>query len=301
MSNRQLARVIADSLSPDGVRITTVEATMPRIVLAEFNTHRDRERNSASSRAIPTAVTIRRVTEDPFVPEDWGRNGKGMQAHGSLDEHTSGLAAATWLDARDKMVAATRELHELGVHKQLANRLLEPFQWHTVIMTATEWSNFFNLRCSPLAQPEIERTASAIREAMQSSEPRILAHGEWHLPFVDERDAELTLTDKLRVSTARLARVSYLTHNGIRDVQHDFDLHDSLLSAGHMSPFGHPARPMTRADVEERMHFLGATGVDWGRARISDHFSGPFRGWWQYRKTIAGEHDIVGWKRGDYL
>ncbi len=301
MSARQLARVIADSLSPDGVRITTVEATMPRIVLAEANTHRDRERNSASSRAIPIEKMIQRVVSDPFVPEDWGRNGKGMQAHGSLDEGLSLRAKMAWLDARWHMVAAVNTLHELGVHKQLANRLLEPFQWHTVIMTATEWSNFFNLRCSPQAQPEIERTASAIREAMHASEPRVLAHGEWHLPFVDERDAELTLADKLRVSTARLARVSYLTHNGIRDVQHDFDLHDSLLSAGHMSPFGHPARPMTRADVEDRMRFLGATGVDWGRARISDHFSGPFRGWVQYRKTIPGEHDIVGWKRGDYL
>ncbi len=301
MSARQLARVIADSLSPDGVRITTVEATMPLIVLAEANTHRDRERNSASSRAIPIEKMIQRVVSDPFVPEDWGRNSKGMQAHGSLDEGLSLRAKMAWLDARWHMVAAVNTLHELGVHKQLANRLLEPFQWHTVIMTATEWSNFFNLRCSPQAQPEIERTASAIREAMHVSEPRVLAHGEWHLPFVDERDAELTLADKLRVSTARLARVSYLTHNGIRDVQHDFDLHDSLLSAGHMSPFGHPARPMTRADVEDRMRFLGATGVDWGRARISDHFSGPFRGWVQYRKTIPGEHDIVGWKRGDYL
>lgn len=294
MPTRQLARVLADSISPDGVRLSTILTTMPRIVLPEFNTHRRFARNSASSRAIPIEKMLQRVMEDPFVPEDWGQNGRGMQDHGALDEHTRALAKTAWLVALDDAIESARHLLSLGVHKQHVNRLLEPFMWHTVIVTATEWSNFFNLRCSPLAQPEIRRTAEAMRDVLHASEPECLDFDEWHLPLVDERDADLSTQDKLRVSVARCARVSYLTHDGVRDVSKDLELHDSLLANGHMSPFEHAARPLTFDD-------LGYNEDDCRRPRIHKHFSGPFRGWWQYRKSIAGEHDIVGWQRGDYL
>ena len=47
------AVIAADSINVKGKRITTFIVTMPRIVLAELNTHRVFSRNSASSRAIP--------------------------------------------------------------------------------------------------------------------------------------------------------------------------------------------------------------------------------------------------------
>src|SRR5690606_35536933 len=123
-------------------------------------------------------------------------------------------------------VEHTKYVLGLGVHKQTTNRLLEPFLWHTVIVTATEWSNFFNLRCHPAAHPAIRNTADAMRNAMAEHTPAKLEFGQWHLPYVDNRDADLRAADKVKVSVARCARVSYLTHEGIRDPSEDLNLHD---------------------------------------------------------------------------
>ena len=143
------AKVLADSISPDGVRLTTMEVTFPRIVLAEFNTHRMFSRNSASSRAIPVEKMIQRVLDDPFSPVWWGKNQSGMQAAEELSGEALRLARQHWLDARDFAISCVRlfQAPEISLHKQIANRLLEPFLWHTVVVTATEWENFFALRC----------------------------------------------------------------------------------------------------------------------------------------------------------
>jgi thymidylate synthase ThyX len=289
---RQLAKIITDSVSPHGVRLTTMEIVIPRIVLAEFNTHRALSRNSASSRAIPITTMVKRVIDDPYIPEQWGVNGKGMQAHGALEGSDAAQAEDAWLGARDSALAYVRELLVLNVHKQTANRLLEPWMWHTVIVSATEWSNFFHLRCHPAAHPAIRNTAEAMRDAMAASTPRELDFSEWHLPLVDERDNGLRLADKIKMSVARCARVSYLTHDGVRDAQADIDLHDRLLDGGHMSPFEHVASPMTSGDIADRWdHIAGLTGY---RIDVTEHFVGNFRGWVQYRKTISGESDIIG-------
>ena len=293
------AKVLADSLSPASHRLTTLEATFPRFVLAEFNTHRVFSRNSASSRAIPIAKQLRRVLESPYVPIEFGSNQPGMQAGPPLEGAEREAAEREWLRARDDAVRrvlglvaspeevadadllealerverATRERSRpdtwLNVHKQVANRLLEPFMWHTVIVTATEWENFWNLRCHPDAQPEIRLVAERMRGAVEASEPREVGPDEWHLPLIRPEDREGASTEDLvKISVGRCARVSYLTHDGRRDLQADLDLHDRLIESGHMSPLEHPARPLP-----------------------DDEWSGNFRGWRSYRKEIAGEEN----------
>jgi thymidylate synthase ThyX len=293
MISRKLAKIIADSISPHGVRLTTMEIQLPRIVLAELNTHTIISKNSASSRAIPVEKMLARVIDDPYVPEQWDRNGSGMQGHGVVD-HPSTIACceAEWLAARDSAVEHTRKLLNLGIHKQTTNRLLEPFLWHTVIVTATEWSNFFNLRCHPAAHPALRNTAEAMRDAMQEHTPRKLEFGEWHLPLVDERDVNVRRADQVKLSVARCARVSYLTHDGVRDPQADIDLHDRLLAAGHLSPFQHVGRPMMPREVYVPKGMHVTSSVD-----VTEHFSGNFRGWVQYRKTIPGEFDILAHRK----
>lgn len=269
------AKIIADSVSAGGHRLVTMEVTFPRLVLAEFNTHRMFSRNSASSRAIPVKTQLARVRDEPFVPEGWGRNQAGMQAEREVDEAAAGEAREVWLAARDRAVEQVERLLELKIHKQLANRLLEPFLWHTVIVTATDWSNFFALRANPEAQPEIGRVAALMRQVYDSGTPVDVPDGSWHLPLLqpEEYDGSFEHTEQARqVSAARCARVSYLTHDGRRDLDADLKLYRRLVESGHLSPLEHVATP------------------DPAGTRI-----GNFVGWRQLRKTIPGEADFASW------
>lgn len=268
------ARVLADSIGVDNrVRLTTLEVTFPRIVLAEFNTHRVFSRNSASSRAIPVEKRIAAVKADPFIPAAFGKNQKGMQAAENLGNAETEAARSAWLQAAGWAIASANSLANIGVHKQLANRLIEPFCWQTVIVSATEWENFFALRCHPDAQPEIRQAAELMRDAMAASTPRELGTGQWHLPLLPDLDKlqaeEYSALDLCRISAGRCARVSFLTHAGLRDPQADIGLALSLQQAGHMSPFEHVAQ---------------ALNSSWEEVN-----TGNFRGWLQFRKTLPGE------------
>jgi len=301
------ARIERDSVTQYGERLTTFVVTFPRIVLAEFNTHRVFSRSSASSRAIPVEKQIARLQEDPFEPVSWGKNQKGMQAGEDLSPTDARCAKVVWDSARDYAVAWARHLLEIGVHKQITNRLLEPFMWHTVIVTATEWSNFFHLRNNKLAQPEIQKAAGMMHELYRASRPRLLTSDEWHLPFTNADDAELDTTQLVQVSAGRSARVSYLTHDGKRDPRADVDLAQSLLLNGHMAPWEHPARPMTE---QERGLFRQCEWIrpanwpggpldpdaEWISARRNTYFLGNFNGWVQARKLIHGESDILAFE-----
>ena len=281
-------KIITDSLSPEDVRLTTFEITFPRMVLAEFNTHRVFSRNSASSRAIPVEKQLAKVLEDPFIPIYWGRNQKGMQAAEELSPEDQVKAVAKWLWARDAAVFAVKALQELDVHKQTSNRLLEPFMWHTVIVTATEWSNYFHLRHNLMAQPEIHRIAEMMDKDYAASTPQQLDYGQWHLPYVrPEEHTELALEQLIKLSAARCARVSYLTQDGIRDNEADYTLYNRLLQGGHMSPYEHPARPMTEEELEL---YTESRYLDDGLRPIP--FLGNFKGWVQHRKEIVGEEDM---------
>ena len=222
-----------------------MEVTFHRFVLAEFNTHRAFSRNSASSRAIPAHKMIKRVVETPAIPLAWPKEQSGMQGGESVDEQTAWEAENVWLDAADAAVLYAQRLVDLGIHKSLANRLLEPFLWHTVIVTATDYENFFKQRCSPLAQPEIRAVAELMMlEAYDRSTPKLVHYGEWHTPYVDKEES-LSLLDAIAVSVARCARVSYLTHDGKRDPQEDINLYNKLIKADppHLSPLEHVATP----------------------------------------------------------
>ena len=235
------AKVLADSVG-NGSRLTTLELTFPRIVLAEFNTHRQLSRNAASSRAIPAAKMIEQVKENPFIPIHWGAAQKGMQAYNEVVPDNKPFCQLAWLEARDQAIERAEELLSYGLHKQIVNRLLEPWMWVTVIASATNWSNFFHLRCAPDAEPHIHKIACMARDAVTESSPRELKPLEWHLPLIGfEGDELLPLENRIEVSVGRCARVSYLTHDGRRDVQADLDLHDRLKDSGHWSPFEHAA------------------------------------------------------------
>lgn len=296
------AKILADSVSPDGVRLTTLEVVMPRIVLAEFNTHRMLSRNSASSRAIPVKKMLQRVMDDPYIPSSWGKNQKGMQADRDVDAKTAEAATQQWLQARDHAVAHAHHMIGFGIHKQLTNRLLEPFMWHTVICTATEFSNFFHLRRHPHAHPDIRLVADKMWEAMEASEPKKLGYEDWHLPLIFDEDWEWSIQldpthptavvpRLVKVSVGRCARVSYLTHDGKRDPQADIDLHDRLLAAGHMSPFEHVARPLDESDIVATQ--IPTRLVYRERRDLGSVWCGNFRGWVQHRSTIPNEHDIL--------
>lgn len=354
------AKIVLDSISPFDQRLITVEATYPRFIHSEILTHRDRERNAASSRAIPwmswrpkfaaesdaeyamnkTAGGVemlhdrcmkKMILTNPVVPLKFGMEQKGMQKGNDIPDHLAELATQLWLMGRDYMVDIADMLHNIGetydriqkgelesfglfasgppqhsdwtdvkIHKSLANRLTEPWMWITVVLSATEWNNFFRLRCHPAAEQHFFKIACMIRDEIRVSTPKRLNFGEVHAPYVSNeekavlsakylagdfntdlskwsRDGHVTSPEFLiqAISTARCARVSYLTHDGRRDFNKDIELYNTLLKPPgdpdadimHASPFGHVAQPAER-----------------------HHRSGPFIGWKQFRKLFKNEN-----------
>lgn len=264
------AKVIEDSVQDGRHRLVTLELRYPRFIHSEFMTHRVFSRNASSSRAIPVQKILAGLEADPVIPIDFGKNGKGMQAHGSLDEDTQAKAREIWLEGMRHAVETARKLAALGVHKQHANRVTEPYAWINVVVTSTKFDNFFKLRDNKNAQPEIAKLARDMRRAIAASHPRELRCEEWHVPYVlpSERKAHSTAA-LLRMSVARCARVSYNLHDGgAPDPDKDAALHDDLEREGHYSPFEHQATP------------------DLWRGGLGGNL-GPF--WTQYRKKLAGE------------
>jgi thymidylate synthase ThyX len=273
------ARVIADSLNRSGNRLTSLVITLPRIVLAEFNTHRAISRNSASSRAIPFKKMLDQVYKNPFIPTRFQQEHTGMQGTKYYVGDAEGAIQSEWLAARDSAMLQAKALNELGVTKQLCNRLLEPFLYHTIIATATEWENFIALRAHDMAEIHIQDAAYKVLDALNNSTPKMLELGEWHIPFGDNMDEnkladiyygkqlESPIEAAIKIAVARCARVSYMNFEGKDDYEADIKLHDILKESGHMSPFEHIAYALP-----------------------GSHPSGNFVGFEQYRKMIEGEN-----------
>lgn len=284
------AKVIADSISPDGIRLTTLEVVMHRFVLAEFNTHRVFSRNSASSRAIPVDKQLRRVQEDPAWPVLWAAEQPGMQGGAEL-------TGDDLVDASELFAA----IHEFTVgeinlyldkhpekstrlHKSLLNRLLEPFMWHTAIVTSTEWDGFWHQRCSPLAQPEIHATADAMFKEYHASEPRFLEVGDWHTPYLvdDEIDGFLAQGfDPRHISVARCTRVSRENHGDLgKTPAEDVALYEKLISEdpAHASPLEHVATPLPPYKNPQPR----------GMSYVRSEQVGNFTGWRQLRHEVLG-------------
>lgn len=278
------AKIVADSVGPNGIRLTTFVLTYPRFIHSEFMTHRVISRNASSSRAIPVKKQIQMVIDNPAIPLAFTKNQKGMQGGEALDGDAHMRAYTAWMDARDAAVCHAQMLADLDVHKQYSNRVLEPFSHITVVASATDWANFFALRCHEMAQPEIHALADAMYDEYSKNTPKNLLEGQWHLPFVSESDVEVTHSDsdglvgeELRIllikrSVARCARVSYLNHEGKNPtLQEDLQLYERLLGGSpiHASPAEH------QAQATNNPQFV---------------FSGNLRGFIQYRKTLKNEN-----------
>lgn len=243
--NDTTAEVIADSCVDGGSRLTTMVLRFPRFLLPQFNTHRMFSRNTASSRAIPTEKLIARVRDYPVLPTYIGKNQPGMSASETIAEMGQLRAIAALRELAEITSQYVTELSRLGVHKQTANRYLEPFLMSTVIVTATEWDNFFALRLHHSTQPEMQDLARVMKSALDTSTPKETdggLNGGWHLPFGD-RIKTTDGMELLYIAAARCARVSYETHGGDTDEAKDLELAKRLKADGHWSPFEHIAYP----------------------------------------------------------
>lgn len=306
------AKIVADSVDTRGNRITSYILTYPRFIHSELMTHRMFSRNAASSRAIPFEKMVKMVKEDPFIPIAWQKDHKGMQGTEYFTEpYEIENRVHAWTAASLEAVKHSTWLHNLSTTKQLCNRLLEPFMWYTVLVTATEYDNFFELRCpkyqTPVSQTiepqyswkdlienhsnpinlekleenqdnwvfkmqhslsgaeiHIQALAEAMWDARNESIPKQLKAGEWHIPFGDNIYAENFVNNnihelfnngkgilqnamevKIKIATARAARLSYMTFDGEIDYEKDIKLHNMLLESKHMSPFEHIAKCMS--------------------------------------------------------
>lgn len=315
--------ILADSVSPTGNRITTMELVYPRFIHSEFMTHRIFNRNASSSRAIPTSRFIEQVRNSPVVPIHWGENQKGMSADKELSDADKHVAEITWNSAAASAALYADELRRMRVHKQVVNRILEPFLHIKVVVTSTQWNNFFGLRIHPNAQPEIQELARKMKEAYDKSSVIELKPGEWHLPYVSSKDnadaynyckAQRVTRDEpseeevngllIKISAARCARASYNNFEGKPSgIEEDLGLYAKLVEEQpvHASPTEHQATPMevhsySHTSKDGVNHYLNKPNdpLTWedGISHMDKHqnlYSGSLKGWIQYRKLIPGE------------
>jgi len=287
------AKIIADSInSYNNSRLTTFIVKFPRIILSEVNTHKMIGKCSASSRARPFKLAVREVKENPFIPLEFQENHKGMQGDKNLTGWRKWTAIKLWLLARNLAVISATLLNKINVTKQLSNRVIEPFMWHTALLTATEWENFFALRAHSATEIHFQKLAYLMLVEYNKSIPEIknpidlnYPSGkfeledfvninpdlEWHLPFSDKMPEDISKIEKIKISVARAARLSYVSFDGETNAQKDFAIYDKLLGDNpkHCSPAESAAFPTK-----------------------DDKFIGNLKGWWQLRKIISNENAL---------
>lgn len=296
------AKILADSISPQGKRITTFEITLPKCLLAEYNTHALIARNFSSARAIPVN---RNIEIESFYPIRWGKNQPGMVA---LDEEIEAIdsASAIWQQAIESCKEFSKQLSDLKLHKQWSNRLND---WHTMakgVTTATEFENLFWLRDADDAQPEIADLVRQMKKLREENEPALLYPDEWHLPYITTYRGEycewldyldplsgesLSLETARTVSMARCAAVSYRTEDiGVEKAQ---DIYTKLFSGQkvHASPAMHQATPMEDLPtITKKLEYMfgteGVTHLD----RYGALWSGNLQGWIQYRQLLPNHY-----------
>lgn len=313
------SKIIADSVNPTGSRLTTFILEYPRFIHAEVMTHRVFSKNAASSRAIPIEKMIQQIIDNPAMPTFWGKNQSGMQAAEELDnshtfyqdmdgdilfenELTESLQVCRsvptlnttkeiWLEARDEAIKYAKRLNKLGLHKQICNRILEPWFNIRIILSGTEFENFFALRAHPDAQPEFQVLAKLMLDQYNEADPKQLKVGEWHIPFGDKIEMDrlnqfyddgsgmvsMSIEElrkmreelSIKIAIARCARVSYLNYDGKDDYFADVKLCDRLFGSipRHLSPTEHVAQALP-----------------------DNGFSGNFSGFKQYRKFFTDEN-----------
>lgn len=291
------ATIIQDSAC-NGSRITTFELEYPRFIHAELMTHRQFSRNAASSRAIPIEKMHEHVLNNPATPIYWGANQSGMQAKEELTGIFLSGAKAVWQNALEEAVRWSKALGSTGLHKQLANRVTEPFQVMKTVVTATEWDNWYWLRNHEDAQPEIHELAKQMWDASQASQPLEISTHTWHVPYVtrsedllgqvwyqDNQNTVITAETARIISASCCAQVSYRkSDDSIDKAKVIFD-RLILSSPVHASPVEHQAKPMISSTSylgDVGMWEPGITHVD----RKGHYWSGNFKGWVQFRQLI---------------
>ena len=295
------AKIVADSINSHSERITSFLLVMPRCILSEFNTHRVFSRNSASSRAIPFKKMVEMVENDPFIPLRFQKDHSGMQGTEYFTGWREKVVRMGWISASKIACISAKKLYKLGLTKQLCNRILEPFAWHTVLVTSTDYENFFALRANDAAEIHIQELAYEMLNIYNSSKPKYLYGDEWHIPYGDEIDENKLIelyssiyghlvSDsisrntyfsrmwelRVKIATARCARTSYTTIDTKlkHDYQKDIELCDKLIAQGHFSPLEHCAKAMTFHEHDEYIN----------------GWCGNFQGFIQYRKKIKNEN-----------
>jgi len=236
--------LVRDSVSIFDQRITTLKLVYPRIIHDEFLTHRAFSRNASSNRAIPLERILADLRDNYYIPNVFDQEKRGMSSDTPLPETLQKQAESLWIEGIEKTIETCKSLEGLGIHKQFINYLLLPYQYITVLVTATDWENFFNLRDSPEAHPEMRKLARRIREVMNVSTPEIIEYG-WHIPFCGSQI--LTCPSNLVESVAYCARISYNAKKKFT-LEQNLDLARRLYKNKHMSPFEHIAKPVFGRD-----------------------------------------------------
>lgn len=305
--------ILASRPTNNAPPIVTIHAHYPRPIHGEVMTHRVFSRNARSSRAVPVATMLKEIRETPFVPWHWGKNQKGMQATEENDEpiiskqftlepvdgmYFEELTALehdeAWRRAANQAADWAEGFSKAGYHKQIANRLIEPFSFIDTLITSTSWANFFHLRDHKDAEPHFHDLAAMIRTAIDEAEYQTLEPGQWHLPFANREEDVAAIEDYLepypetthstvdylkRLSVARCARISYKPFDGDASIEKELERYELLVGSTplHASPAEHQATPDTLDNYP---------GAEWDNPYLAGNL-GP--GWIQYRKTLFGE------------
>jgi hypothetical protein len=291
-----VARIIADSYA-NGSRLTTYELEYQRFIHSEFMTHKMLSKNAASSRAIPMAKMRKHIVDVPQAPIHWGQNQPGMQANQEMDDLHKESARLLWDEARKSALSYSIVMEQVGAHKQIVNRLTEPFMQMKVICSGTEFENFFWLRDHPAADPNIAELARVMRIAQDQSEPWALAPGEWHVPYVDRKldekgilhyfsqGNEIALEDAIKLSASCCAQVSYRALD--ERLEKAISIYDRLINNTpmHASPVEHQATPIDLAGTEPYAPESWEPGVTHVK-RDGSLWSANFQGFIQYRQTL---------------
>lgn len=269
----QVELVLASQNVNTGTVLWTFKLKMPKSYLAQLNTHRLFSRNASSSRAVPVSTMINNIKSDTVLPMEWVKNKKGMSGNSLISKGYQNIATDRWLSSLENQLGIVKQLDTLGVHKQYANRLLEPYINAEVLVSATQWANFIALRTDHATQPELQSITNQIKAIQSGSRPKVLTVGEWHLPFITNIEEYLPLDVKQKISVARCARVSYYLKDTceLSDTDKDITLFNRLKESGHWSPFEHIATPY--------------------RDKV---MCGNYLSWVQLRHSFDDSHDDIG-------
>lgn len=249
--------ILADSISEEGYRLTTFQLKFWRAILPEITRHRVCSFSVKSSRATPVQKYIDEIRSKPWGPEFWGLNQKGMTPEHEAEPKVIDICKYVWCTSADSACMMAEGLQRMNIHKQVINRLLEPYMYTEMVISATDWANFWKLRIAPDAQAEICTLAKEMKKQYDESTPIELNYGEFHLPYVSQSEKDnYPVETCVKISAARCARVSYTCFDGSTSVEKDLALFDRLVSSGHFSPLEHVAAPVSK-DNYRVSNFVG--------------------------------------------